>query len=271
MRRAFFLLTAALLAFAAPSGAQDGEKKHILLFGQSVDYAHDAVSHAMYTMAKIGQRSGLYDVRFHTDTEPFTKKKLGGNKKNLDYYDAVFFYTQGDLPFTEEQKAALMSFVREDGKGFLAAHSATDSFRNSWPEYVEMVGGAFVNHPWHQRVRVRVEDRSFPATKHFPESFFITDEIYQLNRYSRDKVRVLMSLDADSVDLGAKGVQREDRDFALTWARKWGEGRVFTSVLGHRREVWDEPLIQRMWLEAARWVLGLTEGETDPLPKPGGD
>ncbi|MCH7567106.1 MAG: hypothetical protein IH787_05540 [Nitrospirae bacterium] len=32
--------------------------------------------------------------------------------------------------------------------------------------------------------------------------------------------------------------------------------------------VWDRPDIQKMWLEAVRWVLGLTDGDTTPLPKP---
>ena len=102
---------------------QHPEKRHLLFLGGSVDYAHDSVSYAMYTIAKIGEESGLFDVRFHTDTEPLTKRKLGANKKNLDYFDAVFLYTQGDLPLEDEQKAALMAFVRDDGKGFLVAHS----------------------------------------------------------------------------------------------------------------------------------------------------
>ena len=250
---------------------EEPEKKHILMIGASQGWAHDSVSHAMYTMEKIGQESGLFDVRFHTDVELLTKKKLGSNKKNLDHFDMVMFLCQGDLPLTDGQKADVMSFVREDGKGILAAHSGTDSFRDSWPEYVEMVGGAFDEHPWHQKVQVNVEDRAFPATRHFPASFEITDEIYQLHRYSRDKVRVLMSLDVSSVDLKAKGVHRTDKDFAITWVRDWGKGRVFTSVLGHRPTVWDRPDIQKMWLEAVKWVLGLTDGDTTPLPQPSGD
>ena len=265
-----FLLLAALvsgLPWMVHGQAPESQKKHILFLGGSQGFAHDAVSHAMYTMEKIGHDSGIFDVRFHTDLELVTKQKLGGNKKNLDWFDAVMFYTQGDLPLSDAQKADLMSFVKEDGKGVLVAHSGTDSFRESWPEYIEMVGGAFNRHPWHTNVRINVEDRSFPATKHFPASFEITDEIYQLNRYSRENVRVLMSLDTGSVDMNARGVERTDGDFAITWVDNWGKGRVFVSVLGHRETVWDEPDIQKMWLEAAKWVLGMTEGDTTPRPK----
>ena len=254
-------LAALVLAFAGLLSAQDG-KRHILALGGSEGFAHDSVSHAMFTLAKIGERTGLFDVRFHTDTTLLTKKKLKGNRKNLDYFDAVFFYTQGDLPLTDDQKADLMSFVKEDGKGILVGHSGTDSFRASWPEYIDMVGGAFNKHPWHQEVTVRVDDRTHPITRHFPKKFKITDEIYQLNRYSRDKLRVLMSLDTSSVDMTKKNVERTDGDYALAWVREFGKGRVFSCVLGHRESVWDRAAMQQMWLEGIRWAFGITDGET---------
>ncbi len=265
------VLAVPLLVVPAVANAQDSERMHLLFLGGSDFFAHDSVSHAMFTMAKIGERTGLFDVRFRTDMELVSKQKLRGNRKNLDYFDAVMFYTQGDLELGDEQKADLMRFVKEDGKAILVAHSGTDSFRSSWPEYIDMIGGAFVNHPWHQKVRVRVEDRTHPITRHFPESFEITDEIYQLDRYSRDKVRVLMSMDPASVDLSRDGVQRTDKDFALAWVREFGNGRVFSTVLGHRDEVWDNPGIQRMWQEAFRWAVGITDGETASLPLPTDD
>ncbi len=267
LRKALPLLL--VFGLAVSAAAQDApQKKRILFIGAADGFAHDAVSAAMFTMEKIGRDSGLFEVRFHTDLEPITKKPLKGNKKNLDWFDAIMFYGQGDLPLSDDQKADLMAFVQKDGKGVLATHSGTDSFRDSWPEYVEMVGGAFNHHPWNQEVRVLVDDRKFPATRHFPESFEIADEIYQLNRYSRDSVRVLMRLDTASVDMTKKNVERTDGDFALTWVRHWGKGRVFTSVLGHRPEVWDREDIQKMWLEAAKWVFGMTDGDVTPLPLP---
>ncbi len=262
-----WLAVASLLAPPAVGADADG-KMHLLVLGGSDFFAHDAVSHAMFTMAKIGERTGLFDVRFRTDMELVTKQKLRGNRKNLDYFDAVMFYTQGDLEIGEEQKADLMRFVREDGKAILVAHSGTDSFRETWPEYIDMVGGAFINHPWHQKIRVRVEDRKHPVTKHFAESFEITDEIYQVDRYDRSKVRVLMSLDTASVDMTKRGVRRTDGDFALAWVREFGKGRVFTCLLGHRNEVWDTPEIQQMWLEGFRWAVGITDGETASRPPP---
>ena len=115
---------------------------------------------------------------------------------------------------------------------------------------------------------VNVEDRDFPATRHFPKRFEITDEIYQFRNFSRDKVRVLMSLDVNTVDLTKESVHRKDKDFALTWVHEFGKGRSFYSALGHREAVWDNPDIQKMWLEGMKWVLKLTEGDATPRPKP---
>ena len=68
-------------------------------------------------------------------------------------------------------------------------------------EWVDMVGGIFINHPWHQAATINVEDRTFPATAHFGPKLQITDEFYENKEFSRNRVRVLMSLDTSSVDM----------------------------------------------------------------------
>jgi uncharacterized protein len=263
------LVGAFLFLFAVMSSthAQQPKRKKLLAIGMSEGFQHDSISHALATMERLGQESGLWDTYIRTDAQLLTKKKLGNNAKNIDYFDAVMFYTTLELPLDDEQKAALMSFVKEDGKGFLGTHSATDTFYK-WAEYGDMIGGYFDNHPWHQKVTVRVEDRDFPATKHFPPTFEVTDEIYQFKNYSRDRVRVLMSLDPNSVDLTKKGVNRTDKDFAVTWVRNFGKGRVFYSSLGHEDQVWDRPDIQKMWVEAVKWAMGMTQADATPRPKP---
>jgi type 1 glutamine amidotransferase len=257
----------AILVVAIAAWSQEPPKrKKLLAIGQSNGFQHDAVSHGLATVWKIGQESGLWDTYIRTDTQLITKKKLPNNAKNLDYFDAIIFYTTLELDLNADQKADLLSFVKDDGKGFLGTHSATDTFYQ-WPEYGEMIGGYFDDHPWHQKVRVNVEDRKFPATEHFPKSFEITDEIYQFKNFSRDRVRVLMSIDTSSVDLTKKNVHRTDKDFAVTWVRNYGKGRVFYSSLGHREEVWNRPDVQKMWLEAVKWAMGITQGDATPRPQ----
>ncbi len=94
------------------------------------------------------------------------------------------------------------------------------------------------------------------------------DEIYQVKDFSRERVRVLMSLDASKIDLANKNVKRTDKDFAVAWVRNYGAGRVFYSTFGHREDSWNRPDVQKMWLEAIKWSMGLTQGDATPRPKP---
>ncbi len=179
-------------------------------------------------------------------------------------FDAVVFYTDGDLDMDDSQKADLLSFVRDDGKGFIGIHSATITFL-SWPEYGKMIGGYYDGHPWGQfDAPLVVEDAGFPGMEHLPLRFTLKDEIYQIKNFSRDTVRVLLRLDASKVDLSRKGVHRKDEDFAVIWARSYGKGRVLYNGLGHRPEVWDRPEIQKMWQEMVDWSMGLTPGDATP-------
>ena len=146
MRRSLVLFI--VLGLASAAAAQDQPKKRKLLFiGQSKGYQHDSVSTAMATLFNLGRSTGLWDTYFRTDCTAITKKKLKYGAKNIDAYDAVIFFTDGDLDMDESQKADFLSFIRDDGKGFIGIHSATITFV-SWPEYGKLIGGYFDGHPW---------------------------------------------------------------------------------------------------------------------------
>jgi type 1 glutamine amidotransferase len=241
-------------------------KKHLLVVGEEKGYRHEAVSHAMATIERLGRETGSWDTTIRTDTEALTEKKLEYNAKNLSDFDAVLFYTGGELEMNAEQKAALLSFVHEDGKGFIGVHSATITFTD-WPEYGEMIGGYFDEHPWGTfDAPIVVEDSDFPGMQQWPKSFVLRDEIYQMKDFSRDKVRVLMRLDATHLDLNSPRVHRKDHDFAVTWAKMYGKGRVYYSTLGHVDQNWDDPRIQKMYTEAIKWALRLTDADATPRP-----
>src|SRR5215472_14422932 len=215
--RTFLVL---VLAFTICSAAQTGtiQKKHILFIGQEKGYRHEAVSHAMATVERLGIETGLWDTTLRTDCEPLTKKKLEYNAKNLNNFDAVIFFTGGDLDMDAQQKSDFLSFVHDDGRGFIGIHSAAITFVD-WPEYGTMIGGYYDEHPWGTfDAPIIVEDPTFPGMRQWPKSFVLRDEIYQMRNYSREKVHVLMRLDASKIDLGNKRVHRNDRDFAVTWA-----------------------------------------------------
>ena len=237
----------------------------VLVVAQTNGFEHDSVSDAMAAVYKMGHDSRLWETILRTDTENITKKKLEkGNFKNLDYFDAIVFAsTTGELSLTDDQKADFMSFIKEDGKGFVGIHAALDT-NYKWPEYGEMIGGWFDQHPWGTfNAPIVVEDPTFPAVRHFPTAFMKKDEIYQAKEWSRDKVNVLLRLDESKLNFDNPRVHRTDKDFAVAWAKMHGKGRVFYSTLGHTKEAWDDPDIQKMYFEAIKWVLGMTEGRTN--------
>jgi type 1 glutamine amidotransferase len=268
-----FMLTVGLCAPVNHTLQAQARKKRILVIGAnahgaSTGFQHDATSDAMGTLWKIGQESGLWETYLKTDTYNITKKKLPANAKNLDYFDAIAFYTTGELDLDEEQKASLLAFIRDDGKGFVGIHSAPDTYYQ-WPEYGEMLGGWFDGHPWNTfQAPVVVEDASNPIVKHFPKEFTVMDEIYQVKNFSREKCRVLLRLDESKLDLTKRGVKRTDKDFAVAWVKNYGKGRVFYSTLGHTNESWARADVQKMWLEAVKWTLGMTELDAAPRPRP---
>jgi hypothetical protein len=96
-----------------------GASKKLLAIGEEKGYRHESVSHALATIERLGRETGLWDTTIRTDTEALTKKKLEYNAKNLNDFDAVLFYTGGTLEMDEQKKADFLSFVRDDGKGFI--------------------------------------------------------------------------------------------------------------------------------------------------------
>ena len=62
-----------------------------------------------------------------------------------------------------QQKSDFLSFVHDDGKGFIGIHSAAITFVD-WPEYGEMIGGYYDEHPWGTfDAPILVEDADFPG------------------------------------------------------------------------------------------------------------
>ena len=275
-----------IVAFALPTTPATGApakapRKRVLAWADvRRGYQHDSISHALATIERLGRQSGLYDTFIRTDSQPITKRPIdfgagtgiasgeSFQARNLNSFDAIFFFGVREIELSPEQRADLLSFVRDDGKGFVAAHSAITAFF-SWPEFGEMIGGRFDQHPWGiTDATVVVDDPQFPAMRGLPASSVLHDEHYQLKDFSRDKVRVLAHLDPGTLDLHRPLVHRTDGDFPVAWAKTYGKGRVFYSTLGHADEAWDNPVVAQMYFEAIKWSLGLVDGDATPRPRP---
>jgi type 1 glutamine amidotransferase len=258
------VLAACLYVGRAKAQMPPNRMARVLVVAQTNGFEHDSVPDAMAAVYRMGHESRLWETTLRTDTENITKKDLKkGNFKSLNYFDAlVFASTTGELDLSDDQKADMMSFIKDDGKGFVGIHAALDT-NYKWPEYGEMIGGWFNEHPWGTfNAPIIVEDPTFPAVRHFPAAFVKHDEIYQAKEWSRGKVNVLLRLDESKLDFNNPRVHRDDHDFAVAWSKMHGKGRVFYSTLGHTKEAWDDPDIQKMYFEAIKWVLGMTEGRT---------
>jgi uncharacterized protein len=214
-----------------------------------------------------------------TDSQLVTKGQIVGqgryegrgvNARTLDYYDGVFMLPSGFGTLTDKQKADLVSFVRDDGKGLVVGHATGVAFTN-WPEFGEMVGG-YMDSEFNANAKVIVEDPAFPGAMAFGSATFMFNDQHPVFKapYSRDKVHVIMRLDPESLD-PANRARRPDGDFAVVWARQYGKGRVYNVGWGHPDATWDDPRFQKMMLEGIRWALGMTTANVTPKPLTAGN
>lgn len=215
---------------------------NVLMLRHSAGFEHSYLPDAEVAIKQIGKERGWRVVTTHLCNRI--------NPETLARLDVLVFATTGTLPFSDEQKKALLDFVK-GGKGFVGIHNATDTFYD-WAEYGEMIGGYFAGHPWHQEVGVIVEDPNHPATRPLPQPLRVVDEIYTFKNWDRKKTHVLMRLDNSTVDL-SKG-NRPDHDYALGWCHSYGQGRVIYTALGHPDELWYQPWFREHIAACIAWA-----------------
>jgi type 1 glutamine amidotransferase len=262
-------------------GPPAAPKKRVLLFGQTTSFHHGSISTAIGPMYQVLNDSGVFDVEIRTDAKWISKQPdaFSGEGHNLDGFDVLFAISPvGSWDLSDQQKKDLLAFVRDDGKGFVGAHGALDA-NHDWPEYLDLIGGEAAGHPWNTfAAPLVIEDPTFPAMRPFSSPrLTLYDEIYMARGpWAREKVDVLMRLDDARLPAPARvtgpvpppaNALREDRDFAVAWAKTYGRGRVFYSSLGHVTEAWLNPEIQKMYLEATKWAAGLIDGSTASHPR----
>src|SRR5580765_6089997 len=207
---------------------------------------HDSVSHALATIERLGYESGLWDTYIRTDSNIASYKPLmttgqpASGGPSFNNVDAIFFMGHRDVSLDDQQKADLLKFVHDEGKGFVAAHVALTALM-SWPEFGEMLGAQFQDHPYGSVAGTVInEDPAFPATRHLPPLFNVTDEFYQVKNFSREKSRVLLRLDTSKLPPN-QNLLNKNGDFPLAWAKMYGQGRVFYGSFAHDAKTWDNP------------------------------
>lgn len=274
------LLPATLLLTAATLFSS--EPKKILFFTKSSGFEHPVISwkngqpsFAEKVLSDLGKKNG-WEFTFSKDGSKFSKEYLS-------QFDALFFYTTGDLcapgtdkqpPMTPEGKQALIDYVRS-GKGFIGTHSASDTFHTGneskkGPDryqnhgskadpYVLMLGGEFIKHDTQQVATNTVIDAKFPGFADLGTNFAFLEEWYSLKDFAPDD-HVLTVIDAPRM----KGNSYNRPPFPNTWARMEGKGRVWYTAMGHREDVWTNPVFQQILSGGIRWALGDAVAEVPP-------
>ena len=232
---------------------------------------HDFTSHALAIVERLGYESNLWDTYIRTDSNIVSYHPLmttgqpASGGPSLATADAIFFLGHREIQLDDSQRADLLKFVHDDGKGFVAAHTALTAL-NSWPDFVDMLGGSFDEHPYGSVPGTVInEDPSFPATKQFPATFPFTDEFYQVKQFSREKSHVVLRLDISKMPPNPN-VHSTNGDFPLAWAKTYGKGRVFYGSFAHDEKNWDNPDVYHMYFEAIKWALGITDADVTPKP-----
>jgi type 1 glutamine amidotransferase len=235
--------------------------KKVLVVTVTKGFRHSSIPTAEQVLEKLARESGAFVVDFVRNDEEMAVKMTPVGLKNYDGF--IFANTTGLLPLPD--KVAFLNEVKVAGKAFIGMHSASDTFhgQNVVDPFIELLGGEFQGHGAQVGVECLVTDREHPSTRHLGEAYCIEkEEIYLIKNYDRTKVRDLLILDKHP------NRKRERGHFPVTWCKTAGAGKVFYTTLGHREDVWENPLYQKHILGGIKWALGLEAGESAPLQYP---
>ena len=212
----------------------------VLMVTATAGFRHDSISAARQALQMIASRPGELSVAATEDLSELTAARLA----NVDVL--MFALTSGELALDRVQKGAIVEFVNNGG-GFIGVHSAADTLYE-WPDYGQLIGAYFKEHPWTQEAVVSVEDRSHPTSADLAASIRLLEEFYTFRTNPRLIAHVLLTLDPSSV--GAAG------DFPLAWSQSIGRGRSYYNALGHFPQTWADARFQTMLRNAIRWASG---------------
>ena len=240
--------------------AQQRDLPKVLFLANPMSSDNDVVRRPSPDVLSVAERyfkeiaKGVFDVTVTQDGSVISRE-------NLSRFDAVVFFTAINPPGVD--KEGLLEWIRKGG-AFTGIHSTANTFQNFAP-FGEMLGAYYDRRPWRTRespqtkVRIRVEDKDHPATRHFGDSFEIADDIYQFKNFDRSAVRLLLSLDPQSLDRSNPKMNAEDKHLPVSWSKAYGEGRVFYTALGDWEPTWKDPAYRMHLTKGIQWTMKQAE------------
>lgn len=263
-------------AIPTASSVVPSQPRKLLVFNRhvrdgKVSAGHASIPYGNYALQQMGIRTGAYATEISQDIEVFRPKRL-------KQFDAVCFNNTAGVLFEDpELRQSLLDFIH-DGGGFVGFHAAGATFvqwprYDQWPAYGEMLG-AYEDggHPWgpEETITIAIDDPLHPLNAAFKgQGFQIRDEVFQLRHgYSRDKLRVLLRIDTEKTDMSPTRrflpERAQDRDFAMSWVRAHGKGRVFYTSFGHNPHIFWHPQLLQHFLDGLQFALGDLKASTLP-------
>ncbi len=218
-----------------------------------------------YGLEMLGKKTGAFEAVFSNDLDNLKYPRI-------QQYDAVFLNNTVGMIFVDpEVRDGLLRFVRQGG-GLAGNHGASHASMD-WPEFGEMLGAVRGIHRANdEQAMVAIDDPESPLTASFHgKSFLYRDEFYRFPNppYSRERMHVLLRMDVAQTDMNqgqqcGRPCARPDADYALSWIRRHGQGRVYYTVLGHQPALMTTPALVQHMLSAVRFVLGDLEADASP-------
>ena len=258
-----------LVRNAIASSAATATKK-LLFFTKSSGFEHDVVKRKDSELAYAERIMMAMGKKYNIDV---TCSKDGGIfDKDYEQFDGYLFYTTTDLTKGKDKEPAMSIKGKENllsaiaaGKGFAGSHCASDTFhspgkatenQDSPDPYIQMIGGEFIRHGRQQEATMKLVSPSFPGAPK-DGNFRMNEEWYSLKNFAKDMHVILVQETEGMVDADYKRPA-----YPATWARTHGKGRVFYTSMGHREDVWTNPIFESLFIGGLNWTLGNVDAET---------
>jgi type 1 glutamine amidotransferase len=259
-------------ALPAKATVPSAKPRKVLCYTAATGFFHSSIPFCGRAIQLMGNKTGAWQAVISNDKFMFEPETLA-------QFDAVMMCSTtgslfGDKAANDRLRKSFLDFVAS-GKGLAGSHAATDCSYD-WKEYGEMIGGFFQGHPFGKHF-TKIDDPASPINAAFKgQGFDFSDEMYTFRTpYSREKLHILMSIDMEKSKLAddparpgfKKGENRDDHDYAISWIREYGKGRVFYCSYGHNHQVfWTPPVLQH-FLDGMQYALGDLKADATPSVK----
>src|SRR5215510_12182509 len=180
------LIVASLAVVApAPVQPQTAARKSLLFLTHAGLYKHPSLGPAEKAVTAWGKAGG-FDV---TALEGFKQESANLDlsvitPQYLAQFDGLMLMTNGNLPFTDAQKAGIVDFVK-NGKALIGVHCATLTMYD-YPPFGEILGGYYLRSIVPTGLvadgrigLLKVEDSDHPATRMLGSTWPLNEEFYE--------------------------------------------------------------------------------------------